>query len=138
MNSELKGIKSIANGDNAKIELNNGTGGNGTKSIVFTAGNSDKKVTVTEDKFSGVSAIGANKIELSPESGSTVTLAKDGKDGVKATGLSTVGLDGDNALVFKNGTSGTENSRVKSGRCSFNIHLYWKWNWRNCSNRENL
>ncbi|THA44010.1 hypothetical protein, partial [Histophilus somni] len=37
-----------------------------------------------------------------------MTLVKDGKDGVKATGLSTVGLDGDNALVFKNGTSDTD------------------------------
>ncbi|TDF36006.1 hypothetical protein E1290_09325, partial [Histophilus somni] len=60
LNKELKGITSIANND-TKIELNNGTGGNGTKSIVFTAGNSDKKVTLTEDKFSGVSEIGKDE-----------------------------------------------------------------------------
>ncbi|WP_143432473.1 hypothetical protein, partial [Histophilus somni] len=60
LNKELKGITSIANND-TKIELNNGsgTGGSGTtKSIVFTVGNSSKKVTLTEDKFSGVSEIG--------------------------------------------------------------------------------
>ncbi|WP_249963704.1 YadA-like family protein [Histophilus somni] len=51
---------------------------------------------------------GDNKIELSPEKDVTVTLEKDGTNGVKAKGLSTVGLDGDNALVFKNDTSGTD------------------------------
>ncbi|WP_406812310.1 YadA-like family protein [Histophilus somni] len=57
LNKELKGITSIANND-TKIELNNGTGGNGTKSIVFTSGDNSKSVTLTGDKFSGVSEIG--------------------------------------------------------------------------------
>ncbi|WP_143432851.1 hypothetical protein, partial [Histophilus somni] len=163
LNKELKGITSIANND-TKIELNNGTGGNGTKSIVFTAGNSDKKVTLTEDKFSGVSEIsskdsqsklilgadkatvelehgksklelkdteatitagtdagsikinnnGNKKIELSPESGATLTLAKDNSSSnVKATGLSTVGLSDDNALIFKN--NGSKSAELNVG-----------------------
>ncbi|WP_249960688.1 YadA-like family protein [Histophilus somni] len=62
---------------------------------------------------------GANKIELSPENGSKVTLAKDGTNGVKATGLSTVGLDGDNALVFTNGTSGTAELKVGGKSLTF-------------------
>ncbi|WP_218637828.1 YadA-like family protein [Histophilus somni] len=50
-----------------------------------------------------------NKIELSPENGSTVMLKKDMTNGgVQATGLSTIGKDDDNALVFKNSTSGTD------------------------------
>ncbi|THA20699.1 adhesin, partial [Histophilus somni] len=54
----LTEIKSVANGE-TKIELNNGTGGNGTtKSIVFTAGDTNNKVTLTGNKFSGVSEIG--------------------------------------------------------------------------------
>ncbi|ACA32034.1 hypothetical protein BTV20_09625 [Histophilus somni] len=167
LNEELKGIKSVANGDDVKIELKTtGTGGNGTtKSIVFTAGDTNNKVTLTGNKFSGVSEIsskdskskltlgadnatvelehgksklelkdteatitagtdagsikinnnGDTKIELSPESGSTVTLAKDSTNGVKATGLSTVGLDGDNTLVFKNGTNSTNTAELKVG-----------------------
>ncbi|QQF65031.1 hypothetical protein JFL60_05695 [Histophilus somni] len=51
----LTGITSIANND-TKIELKN----NGGKSIVFTAGDTNNKVTLTGDKFSGVSEIGKN------------------------------------------------------------------------------
>ncbi|THA20701.1 hypothetical protein E5361_09795, partial [Histophilus somni] len=49
----LTGITSIANND-TKIELKN----NGGKSIVFTSGDNSKSVTLTGDKFSGVSEIG--------------------------------------------------------------------------------
>ncbi|WP_075321703.1 YadA-like family protein [Histophilus somni] len=142
LNKELKGITSIANGDNAKIAL-----GKDSKTITFTSGDNKDNVTLEGSTLSGVSEInkgtdkGAlkleddsatlsagkgkgsikvsngteNKIELSPESGSTVTLAKDGTNGVKATGLSTIGKDNDNALVFKNGTDSTKTAELKVG-----------------------
>ncbi|THA21438.1 hypothetical protein E5361_05595, partial [Histophilus somni] len=168
LNKDLTGITSIANND-TKIELKNesGNGGSGTtKSIVFTAGDNSKSVTLTGDKFSGVSEIsskdskskltlgadkatvelengkskleltndsatlsagtdaggikitnnGDKKIELSPESGATLTLKKDTTNGgthVKATGLSTVGLSDDNALIFKN--NGSKSAELKVG-----------------------
>ncbi len=64
---------------------------------------------------------GGKKIELSPEKDAKVTLAKDTANGntVKATGLSTVGLDGSNALVFKNGTSGTAELKVGGNSLTF-------------------
>ncbi|WP_249960775.1 YadA-like family protein [Histophilus somni] len=157
----LTGITSIANND-TKIELKN----NGGKSIVFTSGDNSKSVTLTGDKFSGVSEIskgnakltlgadkatvelehgkskleltndsatlsagtdagsikinnnGNKKIELSPESGATLTLEKDsttnsGSKYVKATGLSTVGLSDDNALIFKN--NGSKSAELNVG-----------------------
>lgn len=57
------------------------------------------------------------KIELSPEKGATLTLTKDttNNDKVKATGLSTVGLDDDNTLIFKNGTSNNKTAELKVG-----------------------
>ncbi|TFI32322.1 hypothetical protein E4M08_09325, partial [Histophilus somni] len=154
----LTGITSIANND-TKIELKN----NGGKSIVFTSGDNSKSVTLTGDKFSGVSEIskgnakltlgadkatvelehgkskleltndsatlsagtdagnikitnnGDKKIELSPESGAKLTLEKDTTNGgtyVKATGLSTVGLSDDNALIFKNNDSKSAELKV--------------------------
>ncbi|WP_075291764.1 YadA-like family protein [Histophilus somni] len=198
LSDTLIGIKSVGNGDNAKITL---SGSNGSKDkITFKAGSSE--VTLADGKFSGVSEInkesgkaalkleadkatlesasgnskvelkdkavtitakedkgslkltentatlesakdgsnlaldntsatlsagknkgsikvtnGAdNKIELSPENGSTVTLKKDMTNGgVQATGLSTIGKDENNALVFKNGTSGTNTAELKVG-----------------------
>ncbi|QQF90268.1 hypothetical protein JFL57_05795 [Histophilus somni] len=198
LSDTLTAIKSIANGENAKITL---SGSNGSKDkITFKAGSSE--VTLADGKFSGVSEInkesgkaalkleadkatlesasgnskvelkdkavtitakedkgslkltentatlesakdgsnlaldntsatlsagknkgsikvtnGAdNKIELSPENGSTVTLKKDMTNGgVQATGLSTIGKDENNALVFKNGTSGTNTAELKVG-----------------------
>ncbi|WP_249961368.1 YadA-like family protein [Histophilus somni] len=172
LSDNLKGIKSVANSD-TKIELNNGSGGSGSnaKSIVFTSGAS-KAVTLTGDKFSGVSEIsskdskskltlgadkatvelengksklelkdneatitagtdagsikinnnGNKKIELSPESGATLTLEKDTTNGgthVKATGLSTVGLSDDNALIFKNGSD--KSAELKVGSTTYNF-----------------
>ncbi|THA20984.1 hypothetical protein E5361_08370, partial [Histophilus somni] len=192
LSKNLKGIGSVANGENAKIAL----GGNGNdKTITFTSGDTPETVTLKGRTLSGVSEInkeegkgalkltentatlesakdnskvelkdkavtlesakdnsklelkdkavtlestkdgssvtldgtsatlsagknkgsikvtnGAdNKIELSPENGSTVMLKKDMTNGgVQATGLSTIGKDNDNALVFKNSTSGTD------------------------------
>ncbi|WP_143432472.1 hypothetical protein, partial [Histophilus somni] len=210
LKKELTGITSIANND-TKIELNNGSN---AKSIVFTAGNSDKKVTLTEDKFSGVSEIGKDenskitfnsngknsivfkagnngngevtlneggkfsgvseisskdnkstlklgadkatvelahdksklelkdteatitaggnagsikitsngdkKIELSPENGAKLTLAKDnGSSNVKATGLSLVGLNEQNALIFKNGSDKSAELKVDGKSLTF-------------------
>ncbi|WP_249961558.1 YadA-like family protein [Histophilus somni] len=163
LKKELTGITSIANND-TKIELKNGT----TKSIVFKTGTSGNDVTLTGNKFSGVSEIsgknskskltlgadkatvelengksklelkdneatitagtdagsikinnnGNKKIELSPESGATLTLEKDsttnsGSKYVKATGLSTVGLSDDNALIFKN--NGSKSAELNVG-----------------------
>ncbi|TEW28036.1 hypothetical protein E2R48_09290 [Histophilus somni] len=177
LSDTLKGIKSIENGDNAKITLGGENGKD--KTITFTAGDQtgSKDVTLSAGKFSNVSEINkadgkgalkleddkatvtagtdkgtlkveankatlesakdksklelaedsatlsagkdkgsikvtngtTNKIELSPEKDITVTLTKDTANGnkVKATGLSSVGLDDSNALVFKNGSSGT-------------------------------
>ncbi|THA44659.1 hypothetical protein E5429_05040 [Histophilus somni] len=185
LSDTLTGIKSVANGDNAKIALDD-------KTITFTAGDQagTKDVTLSAGKFSNVSEInkgnnkgalkltdnsatlesakdkskleltdgtaklesvkegsnvelkaneatlsagidkgsikvatgsgdGANKIELSPESGSTVTLAKDGTNGVKATGLSTIGKDENNALVFKKGTGNTAELKVGGSALTF-------------------
>ncbi|TEW26947.1 hypothetical protein E2R48_10120, partial [Histophilus somni] len=172
LNSELKGIQSIANGDNAKIALDKDA-----KTIKFTSGDTPTEVSLKASTLSGITEINkatdkgalkltensatlestkdnsklelkdktatlesakdksklelaedsatlsagngkgsikvsngiSNKIELSPENGSTLELTKDTANGnkVKATGLSTVGLNDENALVFKNGTSGT-------------------------------
>uniref|UniRef100_Q0I1T5 Autotransporter adhesin n=2 Tax=Pasteurellaceae TaxID=712 RepID=Q0I1T5_HISS1 len=203
LSETLAGIKSIANGDKAKIALDNDK-----KTITFTAGETNNNVTLSEGEFSGVSEINkadgkgalkladstatlesasgnsnvalkaneatvtagtdkgslkleaakatlesakngsnvaldgtsatlsagngkgsikvatgsgddANKIELSPENGSAVTLAKDGTNGVKATGLSTVGLDGDNALVFTNGAGNKAELKVGGSALTF-------------------
>ncbi|THA20662.1 hypothetical protein E5361_10065, partial [Histophilus somni] len=58
LSKNLKGIGSVANSDDVKIELKTtGTDGSGSKSIVFTAGDNSKSVTLTGDKFSGVSEI---------------------------------------------------------------------------------
>ncbi|OZN24086.1 hypothetical protein CFY87_10810, partial [Actinobacillus seminis] len=55
---------------------------------------------------------GDKKIELSPENGSTVMLEKDAKNGgVQATGLSTIGKNDRNALVF-NDTGNTAELKV--------------------------
>ncbi|WP_143432688.1 hypothetical protein, partial [Histophilus somni] len=171
LSKNLKGIGSVANGDDVKIELKTtGTSGSNTKSIVFTAGDSSNSVTLTGDKFSGVSEIsgknskskltlgadnatvelahdksklelkdteatitagdnagsikitsnGSKKIELSPENGAKLTLEKDsttnsGSNYVKATGLSHVGLDNDNALIFKNGNNNGNTAVLKVG-----------------------
>ncbi|THA20719.1 hypothetical protein E5361_09690, partial [Histophilus somni] len=173
LNKELKGIQSIANGDNAKIALDKDA-----KTIKFTSGDTPTEVSLKASTLSGITEINkatdkgalkltensatlestkdnsklelkdktatlesakdksklelaedsatlsagngkgsikvsngtSNKIELSPENGSTLELTKDTANGnkVKATGLSTVGLDEKNALVFKNGTSVTD------------------------------
>ncbi|WP_075321434.1 YadA-like family protein [Histophilus somni] len=63
---------------------------------------------------------GDKKIELSPENGSTVTLKKDTTNGgVQATGLSTIGKDDSNALVFKNGTGNTAELKVGGNALTF-------------------
>ncbi|QQF86871.1 hypothetical protein JFL55_04285 [Histophilus somni] len=165
MSKNLKGIESVGKDENSKITFNS----NGTKSIVFTAGDSSNSVTLTGDKFSGVSEIsgknskskltlgadnatvelahdksklelkdteatitagdnagsikitsnGSKKIELSPENGAKLTLEKDttnsGSNYVKATGLSHVGLDNDNALIFKNGNNNGNTAVLKVG-----------------------
>ncbi|QEH10548.1 hypothetical protein E4M08_01195 [Histophilus somni] len=164
LSKNLKGIESVGKDENSKITFNS----NGTKSIVFTAGDSSNSVTLTGDKFSGVSEISSKdnkstlklgvdkatveleygksklelkdteatitagdnagsikitsnsdkKIELSPENGATLTLAKDTTNGgahVKATGLSHVGLNDQNALIFKNGSSNSNTAVLKVG-----------------------
>ncbi|TDF37033.1 hypothetical protein E2R48_10050, partial [Histophilus somni] len=63
---------------------------------------------------------GDKKIELSPENGSTVTLKKDMTNGgVQATGLSTIGKDENNALVFKNGAGNTAELKVGGSALTF-------------------
>ncbi|MFY1026897.1 hypothetical protein ACE4RU_03955, partial [Actinobacillus seminis] len=57
-----------------------------------------------------------NKLELSPEKDVKVTLEKDGqKTTAKATGLSTIGNDGDNALVFNTGNNDNITATLKVG-----------------------
>ncbi|WP_249960958.1 YadA-like family protein [Histophilus somni] len=171
LSKNLKGIGSVANSDDVKIELKTtGTDGSGSKSIVFTAGDNSKSVTLTGDKFSGVSEIsgknskskltlgadnatvelahdksklelkdteatitaggnagsikitsnGDKKIELSPENGAKLTLAKDnGSSNVKATGLSHVGLNEQNALIFKNGSDKSAELKVDGKSLTF-------------------
>ncbi|WWO73214.1 YadA-like family protein [Histophilus somni] len=155
LSKNLKGIGSVANGDDIKIELKTtGTSGSNTKSIVFTAGDNSKSVTLTGDKFSGVSEIskgnakltlndqntslelgtgksklelkenettitagtdagsinitnnGDKKIELSPESGATLTLKKSG-DKVQISGLSSGLTD-----VVSSTDTGTSNNKL--------------------------
>ncbi|THA21644.1 hypothetical protein E5361_04260, partial [Histophilus somni] len=81
LSDALTGIKSIANGDNAKIALENDK-----KAITFTAGDqtNTKDVTLSAGKFSGVSQ---------------------------------VGVDDNNALVFKNGDS-KKTAELKVGGAS--------------------
>ncbi|WP_075321876.1 YadA-like family protein [Histophilus somni] len=160
----LTGIKSVANGDDVKISLNNGTNGSG-KSIVFTAGNSGKTVTLTEDKFSGVSEIsskdskskltlnadkatvelahdksklelkeneatitagtdagslkitsnGKKQIELSPESGATLTFTKSDSDKVKISGVASgLGDSTANTNNIENVLTGTSIDTVQN------------------------
>uniref|UniRef100_Q0I2J5 Autotransporter adhesin n=1 Tax=Histophilus somni (strain 129Pt) TaxID=205914 RepID=Q0I2J5_HISS1 len=98
-------LESTKDGSNVTLDSTSATlsAGNGKGSIKVATGSGD----------------GANKIELSPENGSAVTLAKDGTNGVKATGLSTVGLDDKNALVFKNDTIGTAELKVGGATLKF-------------------
>ncbi|WP_195836340.1 hypothetical protein, partial [Campylobacter portucalensis] len=59
LNSELKGISSIAKSDKSKISFND-------ENITFTAGESTNNVTLKDGNFSGVSSIGKdNKAKIS-------------------------------------------------------------------------
>uniref|UniRef100_Q0I4Z9 Autotransporter adhesin n=1 Tax=Histophilus somni (strain 129Pt) TaxID=205914 RepID=Q0I4Z9_HISS1 len=107
LSKNLNGIASITNGDKAKIALDD-------TSATLSAGKDKGSIKVATG-----SGDDANKIELSPDNGSKVTLAKDGTNGVKATGLSTVGLDGDNALVFTNGAGNKAELKVGGSALTF-------------------
>ncbi|WP_208540644.1 hypothetical protein, partial [Histophilus somni] len=85
--------------DKATVELENG------KSKLELTNDSATLSAGTDAGGIKITNNGDKKIELSPESGATLTLKKDTTNGgthVKATGLSTVGLSDDNALIFKN------------------------------------
>ncbi|THA20727.1 hypothetical protein E5361_09635, partial [Histophilus somni] len=122
LNKQLKGIESIENDDKTKITLNKGD-----KSIKFSSGDTPSVVTLTGSKLSGLTEINKqdgkaslkfedNKIELITENDKKVTLEKDStNDGVQATGLTTIGKDTDNALVFDKKENGTDKATLKVG-----------------------
>lgn len=57
-----------------------------------------------------------NKIELSPSENVKATIEKDAtNNGVKASGITTVGKDDNNALIFKNGASNSTTASLKVG-----------------------
>ncbi|WP_249962484.1 YadA-like family protein [Histophilus somni] len=121
LNKQLKGIESIENDDKTKITLN------GDKSIKFSSGDKPETVTLTGSKLSGLTEVSKesdkatikfndNSIELSPEKDVKITLAKDNtKSTVKATGLSTIGNDDNNALVFNTGDTDKTTANLKVG-----------------------
>ncbi|QQF83506.1 hypothetical protein [Histophilus somni] len=79
----------------------------------------DTEATITAGDNAGsikITSNGSKTIELSPENGAKLTLAKDnGSSNVKATGLSHVGLNDQNALIFKNGSSNSNTAVLKVG-----------------------
>ncbi|MBB5152455.1 hypothetical protein HNR69_001925, partial [Histophilus somni] len=123
----LTGITSIANND-TKIELKN----NGGKSIVFTSGDNSKSVTLTGDKFSGVSEIskgnaklilndqntslelgtGKSKLELK-ENETTITAGTDaGSIKINNNGNKKIELSPENGATLTLEKSGTDKVKI--------------------------
>ncbi|WP_187378104.1 hypothetical protein [Histophilus somni] len=122
--STFSGVSEITKGENKaalKLEDAKATLKNAKDGSSLALDNTGATLSAGKDKGSiKVSNGTSNKIELSPENGSTVTLKKDMTNGgVQATGLSTIGKDENNALVFKNGAGNTAELKVGGSALTF-------------------